>query len=452
MSKKERRPHNLTKDGIMGEISASGLPVLLRWRASLWKSVWKQLLCYLFTFLAISLIYRVILADHSRITFEWVVDWLKNGQQMPLTFLLGFYVSLVVKRWWEQYIKLPWPDEVATLLKAGITEKTAEEEREEGGENLRIRRTVVRYLMLSYVLCLRRISSKVRSKYPDMDSLLASRLIRVDEAEKIGSEDHRKWLGKDGQHGKSNWWMPISWSVSIVRKAMKEKRLANAPTYANLVKSIAAFRKSLTEVVTYGHVTVPLVYTQVVHLAVYFYFAVALVGRQWVNKKVDVSMPAAEEEDVAEHVSLESFIPIFLYFEFLFYVGWLNVAAALYNPFGEDDDDFAVMGLMNRHIKVCMKIVDDDKDNVPELQEDEFWKPPPGAPLDWQPSLEQETQPLEVQIVNIKPESESSPSNWSEIRKVVVDHDGQLDEEEVGYTEPGRVCLAEIRDSGKIER
>ena len=58
-------------------------------------------------------------------------------------------------------------------------------------------------------------------------------------------------------------WMPIKWSVSIVRKAMKEKRLANPPTYASLVKAIAAFRKSLTEVVTYGHVTVPLVYTQV---------------------------------------------------------------------------------------------------------------------------------------------------------------------------------------------
>ena len=100
---------------------------------------------------------------------------------MPLTFLLGFYVSMVVKRWWEQYVKLPWPDEVATMLKAGVTEKTAEEESEEGGENVKIRRTVIRYLMLSYVLCLRRISSKVRSKYPDMDSLLASRLIRVDE-------------------------------------------------------------------------------------------------------------------------------------------------------------------------------------------------------------------------------------------------------------------------------
>ena len=57
--------------------------------------------------------------------------------------------------------------------------------------------------------------------------------------------------------------MPIKWSVSIVRKAMKDKRFANAPAYTNLVKSIAAFRKGLSDVVSYGHVTVPLVYTQV---------------------------------------------------------------------------------------------------------------------------------------------------------------------------------------------
>ena len=270
-------------------------------------------------------------------------------------------------------------------------------------------------------------------------------------------------------HGKSNWWMPIKWSVSIVRKAMKDKRTANAPTYSNLVKAIAAFRKSLTEVVTYGHVTVPLVYTQVlklgcfrnvtcnvfqvVQLAVYFHFAVALVGRQWVKVKVDVSAEDASlPEDVAETFSLDSFIPIFLVFEFLFYMGWLNVAAALYNPFGEDDDDFAVMGLMNRHIKVCMKLVDDDRDDIPEVQEDEFWKAPPGAPLDWQPSLDHDTQPLEVQVVNVKPESESSPTNWSEIRKVMVDHGGQQDEEEAVCIEPQRVSLAEIRDPGKVAR
>ena len=52
---------------------------------------------------------------------------------------------------------------------------------EDGRQNERIRRTVVRYLILAYVLCLRRISSRVRNQFPDMDSLLASWLIRKDE-------------------------------------------------------------------------------------------------------------------------------------------------------------------------------------------------------------------------------------------------------------------------------
>ena len=30
---------------------------------------------------------------------------------LPITFLLGFYVTLIVRRWWEQYTLLPWPGE-----------------------------------------------------------------------------------------------------------------------------------------------------------------------------------------------------------------------------------------------------------------------------------------------------------------------------------------------------
>lgn len=37
-----------------------------------------------------------------------------------MSFVMGFYVSLVVKRWWEQYKLLPWPDTLALFLNAGI--------------------------------------------------------------------------------------------------------------------------------------------------------------------------------------------------------------------------------------------------------------------------------------------------------------------------------------------
>ena len=117
------------------------------------------------------------------------------------------------------------------------------------------------------------------------------------------------------------------------------------------------------------------------------------------------------------------------------------MASALYNPFGDDDDDFAVMELMNRHIKVCMKIVDDDNDDIPEVMDDDFWKPPPGAPIDWQPSMEQR---LEVETV--KPEFERSVSGrkWSEISKAAVEQ-----QQEAICIEPGQISLSELRDPGK---
>ena len=42
------------------------------------------------------------------------------------------------------------------------------------------------------------------------------------------------------------------------------------------------------------------------------------------------------------------YYPIFMTIKFLFYFGWLRVAETLYNPFGEDDDDFEINDLLNR--------------------------------------------------------------------------------------------------------
>jgi hypothetical protein len=42
------------------------------------------------------------LTRQKLVQITWLIV-LRPG--VPLTFLLGFYVSLVVKRWWEQYCK-----------------------------------------------------------------------------------------------------------------------------------------------------------------------------------------------------------------------------------------------------------------------------------------------------------------------------------------------------------
>ena len=69
---------------------------------------------------------------------------------------------------------------------------------------------------------------------------------------------------------------------------------------------------------------------------------------------------------------VDLYYPIFMTVRFLFIFGWLRVAETLYNPFGEDDEDFELNELLNRHFKVSMSIVDEHED-PPELQKDMFW-------------------------------------------------------------------------------
>ena len=112
------------------------------------------------------------------------------------------------------------------------------------------------------------------------------------------------------------------------------------------------------------------------HLAVYFYFAINLVGKQWVDN------------DGRDGIDL--YLPVFLIFEFLFYFGWLNVASNLYNPFGDDDEDFELIALLKRHVKVCMNIVEEDDGEIPTLEDVNFWKPMTGEILlNSQPGTEQ---------------------------------------------------------------
>lgn len=94
--------------------------------------------------------------------------------------------------------------------------------------------------------------------------------------------------------------------------------------------------------------SVPLVYTQVVTLAVYSYFVTAVMGQQWVENKTI-------EEGFVNMIDM--YFPIFSLLQFFFYMGWLKVAESLINPFGEDDDDFEVSWMIDRNLQVSYMIV-----------------------------------------------------------------------------------------------
>lgn len=54
-------------------------------------------------------------------TFEGIVNYCHfHGNVIPLSFVLGFYVTVVMNRWWNQYTTIPWPDSIAVFVSATI--------------------------------------------------------------------------------------------------------------------------------------------------------------------------------------------------------------------------------------------------------------------------------------------------------------------------------------------
>ncbi len=148
--------------------------LLFRWKGSLWKGVWRQLLAFLLLYYAIRLLYQFVLDTGQRHQFEQVALTIDQyTQHFPITFLLGFYISTVVSRWWSQFEWVAWPDDLLSLLCLLVA----------GQDHYsRLKRhTVARYLNLTAALAWREVSLKVRQRFPTVDHLMLAGLMTEPE-------------------------------------------------------------------------------------------------------------------------------------------------------------------------------------------------------------------------------------------------------------------------------
>ena len=153
------------------------------------------------------------------------------------------------------------------------------------------------------------------------------------------------------------------WAGAIVQRARKEGRIREDFAFHTIIKEINKFRAGCGMLMSYDWISVPLVYTQVVTLAVYSFFLASLMGRQFLDPAKKIS---GQEADMV--------VPVFTFLQFFFYMGWFKVAEALINPFGEDDDDFESNYLIDRNLQVAYLIVDEMHAEHPELVKDQFWE------------------------------------------------------------------------------
>ncbi|XP_068627529.1 bestrophin-4-like isoform X2 [Battus philenor] len=329
------------------------LKVLYRWRGSIYKLVWLDLLVFLLSYYILNLTYRLLLDEASKRMFEGVVNYCSfHGNVIPLSFVLGFYVTVVMNRWWNQYTTIPWPDSIAVFVSATIHGQ------DERGRLMR--RTIVRYVCLCLTMVLTMISPRVKKRFPTLDNLVEAGLLL--DNEKTILDNLNSKFPKPSKH-----WLPIVWATSIVTRARKEGRIRDDFAVKTIIDELNKFRGQAGLLLSYDTISVPLVYTQVVTIAVYSYFITSALGSQWVDNKLQ----SAHSDVYISNIDL--YFPIFTTLEFFFYMGWLKVAESLINPFGEDDDDFEVNWLIDRDLQVSYMIVDEMHHEHPELIKDQYW-------------------------------------------------------------------------------
>ena len=90
----------------------------------------------------------------------------------------------------------------------------------------------------------------------------------------------------DGKITANKWFLPLVWAADICARALSEGFI-RPQTVRALIAEICHIRGKLTGVMNHDWVSVPLVYTQVVTLAVYFYFTAALIGAQVESLSLD---------------------------------------------------------------------------------------------------------------------------------------------------------------------
>ncbi|RMB90078.1 hypothetical protein DUI87_33533 [Hirundo rustica rustica] len=305
--------------------------LLLLWRGSIYKLLYRELLLFLGAYLGLSLAYRFLLSEAQRRLFEKLALYCdKSANLIPVSFVL-----------------VPGG--------AGAGRADAGRGGSVHGADARgrlLRRTLLRYGSLAALLVLRAVSTPVYKRFPTTDHLV--------QAGFLTREERRRLEGLRSPYNK--FWVPCAWFGALVGQARREGRVRDDCALKLLMEELNRFRAHCSLLFHYDWISVPLVYTQVVTIAVYTFFLTCLIGRQFLD-------PA---QGYAGH-ELDLGVPVFTLLQFFFYVGWLKVAEQLINPFGEDDDDFETNTLIDRNFQVSMLAVDELYGEVPALERDRYW-------------------------------------------------------------------------------
>ena len=114
----------------------------------------------------------------NQVWYDWVITMKENESVCTryLTFILGFYVGQMIKRWWDQVIAMPDIDNITHAM-AGFVQLEFNGDMDAREAARELRKKIVRYCLLSWTMCMASISMPLKEKFKEDENFKEKRLI-----------------------------------------------------------------------------------------------------------------------------------------------------------------------------------------------------------------------------------------------------------------------------------
>ena len=260
------------------------------------------------------------------------IETANNNFFTVLTFLLGVYVTRALSRFWTQVSSLPRMDNIAlhinTLVWSDPTKKECDVEILEGMSVKQFKMTIIRWMLLSWTMCLSKVSLGLSRKMAKPKDFNDKRLLTKNEYHLLkGSfSGDEQWLFR--------WNVPLVWASKLIIHATqcpKDPHQAFIKQDFILSGTILKFQNDLRMILNHYTYKPSRMLFQAMTCALYTFLFLGILG---VHSDV-----YGTYDKVSPIVKLLWLTPSCIYqiLKFLLIFGWSITAKNVQNPFGDDE-------------------------------------------------------------------------------------------------------------------
>merc|ERR1712136_97542 len=291
-----------------------------------------------------------------------------------LTLFIGFLVSLSVRNWFQQVKTVPQLDSILIQMNHFVWVDTSKNPNEFkvkiGLTPDEFRKTIIRYFLLSWTMCMSRMCVKMNSILGNEHTLNDKRLLLKREFDEL------RYPTAEGVAWREKWSSPLSWVGKMANdQKLKGQEIVKILDVKDAIgKSLNAYCDKLQQLNSFNDFRIPAPLLTLLTIAIYAFLILSVMSGQ--------DMFPEEYPDQSHAMIIFFDFPWFAPTKYLLIFGWLKVATDLMVPFGNRKEHVDLIGFLDFEIWKASHMLAQGIPLQREIQADPMWRDS-DRPLSW---------------------------------------------------------------------